>query len=100
SRAIDVALDYSWTGQIVIERYIPGSEATAFWLFRDGEYFVTLVADRHMMTFGEDEFRLPVAYTAPSKITSRYLTDVAPKVRSMLRDAGIMHGMMFMQGIV
>lgn len=98
--ALQVALEYSWTGEVVIERYLPGEEATAFWVFRDGEYFVTMIANRHMVTIGDGEYRLPIAYTSPSYLVPRYLEHVAPRVRGVLREAGIQNGMMFIQGLV
>lgn len=98
--ALAVALDYSWTGEVVIERYLPGEEATAYWVFQDGEYFVTMVANRHMFSFGDGEFRLPVAYTSPSHLVPRYLADVAPRVRAALQEAGVRDGMMFLQGLI
>lgn len=95
-----VALDYSWTGDLVVERFTPGEEATVFWTFQDGEYFVSMLANRHMLTFNNGKYRLPVGYTSPSHLIPQYLAEVAPKVRNMLKDAGIKNGVMFMQGLV
>lgn len=89
----------SGSGAIVVERYLPGEEATVFWTFQDGEYYVSLVMNRHILEFG-DGHRLPVGYTSPSSITPSYMAEVAPKVRQMLAGQGVKNGLMFMQGLV
>lgn len=97
---ISAALEYSWTGDLVIERYLPGEEATVFWVFQDGEHHVAMVANRHMRSFAGGSSRLPVGYTSPSYLTRRYISDIAPRVRSMLQNANVLNGTMFMQGLI
>lgn len=100
SSSLTTALDYSWTNATVIERYLPGDEATVFWVFQDGEYHVSMLWNRHMHEFGGGLHRLPVAYTSPSALLPRYLEKVAPKVEEMLSSLNIANGIMFMQGLV
>lgn len=100
-RGLEVALDYSWTQDLVIERFMPGEEATVYWVFQDGQCHVSLMWNRHMHDFGPDEqYRLPVAYSSPSSLLPRYLEDVAPKVKAMMHSAGVQNGIMFMQGLI
>lgn len=98
--AVSVAREYSWTDEVIVERYLPGQEATVHWVFQDGQYHVSLLWNRHMMTFGEGRFRLPVAYSSPSSLIPSYMKTTAPRVREMLASVGIQNGMMFMQCIV
>lgn len=100
-QGLSVALDYSWTQDLVIEPYMPGQEATVYWVFQDGEHHVSLMWNRHMHDFGPDaQYRLPVAYSSPSAILPRYLEETAPRVKEMLRSVGVKNGIMFMQGLV
>lgn len=97
---VEAALEYSWTGDLVIERYLPGEEATAHWLIRGGVPHLTMLANRHMMTVPGTTSRLPFAYSSPSYLLPAYTESIAPRVREMLEDAGIRNGMMFMQGLI
>ena len=99
--SLAVARDYSWTQDIVIERFMPGEEATVYWVFQDGECHVCLMWNRHMHDFGPDlRYRLPVAYSSPSSLLPRYLEEVAPRVVEMMKSVEITNGIMFMQGLI
>lgn len=99
--SLAVARDYSWTQDIVIERFMPGEEATVYWVFQDGECHVCLMWNRHMHDFGPDlQYRLPVAYSSPSSLLPRYLEEVAPRVVEMMKSVEITNGIMFMQGLI
>lgn len=100
SAGLSVALDYSWTNETLVERYLPGDEATVFWVFQDGEHYVSMLWNRHMHEFGGGAHRLPVAYSSPSHLIPRYLEEIAPKVREMLASVAVHNGIMFMQGLV
>lgn len=94
------AAEYSWTAQTIIERYMPGDEATVYWVFQDGRFYVTMVANRHLRTLPDGRSRLPVGYSAPSHLVPHYLKDIAPRVQRMLDSVGVRNGIMFMQGLV
>lgn len=98
--AIEHARGFSLKGDVVVERYVEGEEATVFWVFQDGEYIVSVVANRHMRTFLKECMPLPVAYSAPSYLTHDYLAEIAPNVKRMLSSVGVRNGIMFMQGLV
>lgn len=85
--------------KFVIEQYLTGPEATVFWVFQDGEHYVSAVANRHVVRFNNEHAPLPFAYTMPSSITPTYLDEVAPRAREMFSSVGVRDGMMFMQGI-
>lgn len=87
-------------GNVLVERYLEGPEVTVFWLFIDGEYYVTQLGNRHVRNDQEDTIPLPVGYTFPSEFLPDYLRDIAPNVRKMLKANGVRNGMMFMQCIV
>ncbi len=82
---------------VVIEQYVDEKEATAFWVFQDGEYYVSAVGNRHVKHNQEGVIPLPAGYTFPASVTGEFLSEVAPNARKMFQAAGIRNGMMFMQ---
>lgn len=96
--AIELAKRFSKTETALIERYMTGREVTVNWLFVDGEYYLTSIANRHVKrNQGDDVIPLPVGYTYPASITSKYRAEIEEKAKSMFTAAGIRNGMMFMQ---
>lgn len=87
----------SATGKMLVERYLTGEEATVFWTFQDGKYYVSGIGNRHVKQNQEGVLPLPVGYTFPANVTERYLREVLPKAERMFASIGIKNGMMFMQ---
>jgi biotin carboxylase len=98
--AYNKAISFSQSKEVLVERYIEGKEVTTFWLFRDGEIYLTALGNRHVKHNQEGVIPLPVAYTFPSVYLDKYQREVVPRVKEMLRSIGIKNGMMFMQCLV
>ena len=96
-KAIDFAVETSKAKEILVEQYIDNAEATIFWLFVDGQYYMMLLGNRHVKHNQEGELPLPAGYTYPAAVQPRFLAEVAPKMETMFRSVGIRDGMMFMQ---
>ena len=96
-KAISFASETSKAKEFLIERYIDNAEATVFWLFVDGQYYMTMIGNRHVKHNQEGELPLPAGYTYPAAVQPKFLAEVAPKMKAMFRYAGIRNGMMFMQ---
>ena len=96
-KAILTAHGFSHTGTVLVEQYIDEQEVTVFWVFKDGEYYLTSIGNRHVKHNQTGVIPLPVGYTYPSYVLPRYREEVEPCVKRMLRSAGIRDGMMFMQ---
>lgn len=96
-KAIEKALVFSKSGTVLVERYIEGREVTVNWLFKDGEYYLTGIANRHVKHNQERVIPLPVGYTYPASILPQYRAETEDKCRRMFRGQGIRNGMMFMQ---
>ena len=96
-QAITFATDSSKEKEILVEQYIDQGEATIFWLFADGQYYMTLLGNRHVKHNQEGELPLPAGYTYPAAVQPAFLRDTAPKMENMFRSVGIRDGMMFMQ---
>ena len=96
--AIIKAKEYSKEDSILVERYMSGREVTVFWLFVDGNYYLTAIGNRHTkQNQGTDIIPLPVGYTYPASVTPKYRAEIEKKAKAMFRYAGIKNGMMFMQ---
>ena len=95
--AVTFACETSKAKEVLVEQYIDHAEATVFWLFVDGKYYMTLLGNRHVKHNQEGELPLPVGYTYPSAVQPRFLAETAPKMESMFQSVGIKNGMMFMQ---
>ena len=95
--AIDFASNTSEDKEILVERYIDEQEATLFWLFVDGTYYLMMIGNRHVKNNQEGVIPLPVGYTYPSSVQPKFLEETAPKMERMFRSVGIKNGMMFMQ---
>lgn len=96
--AVEIGKKASKTGKVLIERYMDGREATVFWTFQDGNYYLSALANRHVKhNQGSDVIPLPVGYTFPSIYLSKYRAEVEGNCKNMFRQLGIRNGMMFMQ---
>ena len=95
--AVKFASQTSESGKILVERYIDAPEATVFWLFVDGEYYVMTIGNRHVKHNQEGVIPLPVGYTYPSAVLPRFLKTTARKIERMLQSLSIKNGVMFMQ---
>lgn len=96
--AVEVGRKASKLGQVLIERYMDGQEATVFWTFQDGNYYLSALANRHVKhNQGDDVIPLPVGYTFPSVYLPKYRKEVEENCKRMFRHLGLKNGMMFMQ---
>lgn len=95
--AISFAIETSKAKELLVEQYIDNPEATIFWLFVDGEYYMMLLGNRHVKHNQEGELPLPVGYTYPASVQPKFMKEEAPKMEAMFRSVGIKNGMMFMQ---
>ena len=96
--AVEVSKGSSRKGKVIIERYMDCPEATVFWLFVDGHYYLTMVGNRHVKHNQSGNIvPLPVGYTFPSYLTTKYQQDVVDKAKKMFQSVGVKDGIMFMQ---
>jgi len=95
--AISFAIETSKTKKVLVEQYIDNDEATIFWLFVNGNYYMMLLGNRHVKHNQEGELPLPAGYTYPAAVQPRFLAEISPKMKKMFRSVGIKNGMMFMQ---
>jgi len=97
-KAILLAKDLSKKREFLIERYMDGQEVTVFWLFQDGKYYLSGLANRHVKhNQGVDIIPLPVGYTFPSIYLPKYRLEIEDNCKKMFQYLGIKDGMLFMQ---
>lgn len=96
--AYNKAIAVSKSKKVLIEKYMDGPEVTAFWVFQNGDYYLTALSNRHVKrNQGDDVIPLPVGYTFPSKFLPKYRAEVEENAKKMFAHLGIKNGMMFMQ---
>lgn len=97
-KAVEVSKGSSRKGRVIIERYMDCPEATVFWLFIDGKYYLTMIGNRHVKHNQSGNIvPLPVGYTFPSYLTPKYQEDVVANAKKMFQSVGVKNGIMFMQ---
>ena len=94
------ALSFSRSKHILIEDYLTYNEATAFYVFVDGEAYLAALADRHVAPVKEGVIRLPSGYTYPSGGTERFVKVRHEQFRKLFKKLGIRNGIMFLQGFL
>ena len=95
--ALVKAGSFSKTGEIIVEQYIEGREATINWVFQNGEYYLTSISNRHVKYNQDAVIPLPVGYTYPSHLIPKYRAEIEENCKKMFRDLGIKDGMLYMQ---
>ena len=96
--AYQKAIDSSKQKKALIEQYIEGREVTVFWLFVDGQYYLTAIGNRHVKHNQDGNIiPLPVGYTFPSVVLPKYQKEVEENAKRMFASVGVKDGMMFMQ---
>ncbi len=96
-QALQNAGEFSKTKDILVERYVDNPEATVFWLFDNGKYYVTLLGNRHVKHNQDGVIPLPAGYTYPASVLPRFMKEAVPKWEKLFASLGIKNGMMFMQ---
>lgn len=97
--AIEVAKKESSNGDILIEKYIKGSqEFHVTYFFVDGEPYLLRTSDNYC---GSEEMHMEKVVSCavmPSRFTDQYIKKAHPNVIKMFKNLGIKNGPIFMQG--
>lgn len=85
----------------IIEPYISErKELTAFFLFINGEVYLTGTANRFLSKPQGEHIALPMLYSMPSSYDKIFRELTAPPMVEMFRDLGLQNGMLFAQCII
>lgn len=94
------ALDYSKSGNVIIERFIDTPYGTMmYYTVQNGEVFLSAVTDRHVHQQYKEFPPLPIAVAFPSMHKELYLEKVDPQIRDMLKGMGIKNGVLMIQAL-
>lgn len=96
--AAQSANDTFFGNDVVIEKYLDGEEATAFWMFQDGHHYLSAFANRHVTTYSDGGTPIPYAYTMPSSHLPAFERDTHDAMLRMFRELNLQNGMLFVQG--
>jgi biotin carboxylase len=84
--------------EFIIEQYLDTPEVMVFWLFHDGKYELSAIANRHVKHCqGDDVVPSLLGFSYPSMILPEYHKNIEENAKKMFSDAAIKNGMMFMQ---
>lgn len=94
------ALDYSKSGNAIIERFIDTPYGTMmYYTVQNGKVFLSAVTDRHVHQQFKELPPLPIAVAFPSMHKELYLEKVDPQIRDMLKGMGIQNGVLMIQAL-
>ncbi|MBB5180198.1 biotin carboxylase [Planomicrobium koreense] len=94
------ALDYSKSGNVIIERFIDTPYGTMmYYTVQNGDVFLSAVTDRHVHQQFKELPPLPIAVAFPSMHKELYLEKVDPQIRDMLKGMGIQNGVLMIQAL-
>ncbi|MGI6157633.1 MAG: hypothetical protein ACOYH4_04080 [Saccharofermentanales bacterium] len=85
--------------QYIIEPFLAADrqEMTAFFLFVDGDIYLTGTANRFLSKPQGDKIGLPILYSLPSSFDATFRAQTAPPLMRMFRDLRLRDGMLFAQ---
>ncbi|NLN26315.1 MAG: hypothetical protein GX163_11870 [Bacteroidetes bacterium] len=87
--------------EYLIEPYIDErKELTAFFLFVNGEIYLSGTANRFLSNPQGEKIALPILYSMPSSYDRAFRETTAPPMIKMFKDLGLKNGILFAQCIV
>lgn len=101
NQAIDKALVYSKSGEIVIEKYLDnGGRLFSFrYLLNDGDAYPYLLMDTYIADPVDKKYLVSAFSLAPSEHAEAFLEKADQKVRATFKDMGLKNGTVFAQAI-
>jgi biotin carboxylase len=100
AKARTKAVSLSKSKQAIIEELIEGDEFTAAYTIKDGQFSLTIMADRYFSSKRTDTIPLPQLAIFPSKYTKKYSAEISDQIIKMFRGIGLANGFIFVQGIL
>lgn len=92
------AVDYSASGNAIIEDYITGREFLLDYIAVNGEFRLLSIFDRFMASDRGSAVNYSTISMSPSKAVDFYLENINDKVINMFKREGFADGVLFMQG--
>ena len=93
------AVQKSYSGKAIVEKYILGDEFSAAYTVINGEYRLSMMGDKYLNREQEGFIPLPEAYVYPSKHLDTYMNEINSNVIEMFKSIGLKNGTVFIQGV-
>lgn len=100
STAIHKAQTVSQTQRFLVERYMDCDDIFINFTFKDGEFWVSAIADRHTTREQGNVSRVCLGATYPSKYVDLYFDTVHDKFCRMFRDLKVRNGTLMVSAFV
>lgn len=99
--AVSAALEFSQAGKVIVEKFIEnGGRQFSFRYFLDeGKCYPYLLMDIYIADPVNRKSLISAFAYAPSEMAEEYMAHTDRKVRNMLCDMGLMHGLAFAQSL-
>lgn len=95
--AAQKALRYSMRGEFIAERYMQCDDTFVYYTFKDGEIFLSAMADRITTRAQEGTSLVCLAALYPSRHMRAYVEREHPRVSNMIRALGVRDGVLCVQ---
>ncbi len=92
------AVNYSASGNAIIEDYITGREFLLDYIAMNGEFRLLSIFDRFMASDRGSAINYSTISMSPSAVVDYYLDSVNDRVINMFKNEGFTDGVLFMQG--
>lgn len=99
-KAISYALEYSKSGQYLIEEYMAGDEVVSYYVMQDGTPIFVGMCDRYTFKAKQALVQLPTSYIFPSRHIESYIKHSDDSVKSLIKGLGLNNGSIFFQCFV
>ena len=96
--AVELAIQNSVSGTVIVEEYVVGREFVAVYTLQDGRYSLSCFNEKYLNEEARSSGLCDLALT-PSKHLETYLRDTDPHIKVFLRGIGAQNGVAFFQGI-
>lgn len=91
-KAISSAVQYSITGEIVVEEYLTGLELSAIYTMVDGEISLSCVNDKYVSQDKSEMAKLCDFVVTPSRYYDKYVKEIDSNIKTLLRRIGARNG--------
>ena len=94
------AINNSKKGLFITEQYMNSDDIVAYYTFKDGEIFLSAIADRITTKKQGKSSPVCIASIYPSKHAKKYYNTIHPKMSRMFRGIGVKNGVLAIQYFV
>ena len=98
--AVEKAKSFSKTKSFLIERFMQCDDIFIYYTFKDGEIYVSAIADRFTTDKQGDVSRVCIGANYPSKYNDLYFNTLHPKMISMFMDMNVKNGVFMISAFV